>query len=323
MALPQSRRTGVGGGKGRTEMRTAFINQLVEEARTNDRIFLLVGDLGYNVVNPFAEAFPERFRNVGICEQNMAGMAGGLAMAGYNVFIYSIGNFPTLRCLEQIRNDITYYNGNVKIVSVGAGFAYGSQGMSHHATEDIGIMRTLPNMTVCSPSDPSEAKAIAHLASSYQGSMYIRLGKAGEKQIFPPTDTFPNVGDLHCYKETTSPHIIFATGSILNYVVEWLDENHIDAAVYSVPFIKPMNKALLAQLANRHKHFVIVDEHQKSCGLGSAILEQLADLYCEKLITEFPYMHRIEIDDQYVHVAGNQQYLREYTHLLLTRELFG
>src|SRR5574344_520879 len=134
-------------------MRTAFIKQLVEEARKNDKIFLLVGDLGYNVVEPFANAFPDRFYNVGISEQNMAGMAAGLAMTGFNVYIYSIGNFPTLRCLEQTRNDISYYNANVKIVSVGGGYAYGSLGMSHHATEDIGVMRTLPNMVVCSPSD--------------------------------------------------------------------------------------------------------------------------------------------------------------------------
>ena len=138
-------------------MRTAFIKQLIEEAKTNDKIFLLIGDLGYNVVTPFAEAYPDRFINVGICEQNMVGIASGLAMNGYNVYLYSIGNFPTLRCIEQIRNDVCYYNGNVKVVSVGAGFAYGSSGVSHHATEDIGMMRTLPNMVICSPSDPSEA----------------------------------------------------------------------------------------------------------------------------------------------------------------------
>ena len=165
-------------------MRTAFIKQLIEEAKTNDKIFLLIGDLGYNVVTPFAEAYPDRFINVGICEQNMVGIASGLAMNGYNVYLYSIGNFPTLRCIEQIRNDVCYYNGNVKVVSVGAGFAYGSSGVSHHATEDIGMMRTLPNMVICSPSDPSEAKAITHISAQYNGCMYIRLGKAGEKEIY-------------------------------------------------------------------------------------------------------------------------------------------
>ena len=145
-------------------MRTAFITQLQEEARKNDKIFLLVGDLGYHVVEPFAEEFPDRFLNVGIAEQNMAGVAAGLAMTGYNVYIYSIGNFPTLRCLEQIRNDIAYHEANVKIVSVGAGYAYGSLGATHQATEDIGVIRTIPNIVVATPGDPVEARAIATLS---------------------------------------------------------------------------------------------------------------------------------------------------------------
>ena len=107
-------------------MRTAFIDQLIKEARVNDKIFLLVGDLGYNVVEPFAKEFPDRFQNVGIAEQNMAGLAAGLAMTGYNVYFYSIGNFPTLRCIEQIRNDICYHHANVKVVAVGGGYAYGA-----------------------------------------------------------------------------------------------------------------------------------------------------------------------------------------------------
>lgn len=115
-------------------MRTNFINQLIEEARHNDKIFLLVGDLGYHVVEPFEKEFPDRFLNVGIAEQNMTGIAAGLAMSGYNVYTYSIGNFPTLRCLEQIRNDVAYHKANVKIVSVGAGYAYGSLGATHQAT---------------------------------------------------------------------------------------------------------------------------------------------------------------------------------------------
>ena len=146
-------------------MRTAFINQLIEEAKSNDKIFLLVGDLGFSVVEPFAEQFPERYLNVGIAEQNMAGIAAGLAMEGYCVYIYSIGNFPTLRCMEQIRYDICYHNLNVKIVAVCGGYAYGSLGASHHATEEIGMLRTIPNMVVCAPGDPVEAKAITTFTS--------------------------------------------------------------------------------------------------------------------------------------------------------------
>ena len=156
-------------------MRTAFIKQLTKEAEENDKIFLIVGDLGFSVVEDFANKFPNRFLNAGIAEQNMIGVAAGLAKEGYNVYVYSIGNFPTLRCMEQIRYDVAYHNLNVKIVSVGAGYAYGSLGASHHATEDLGMMRTIPNMVVCSPSDPKEAQAITAISASYNSPMYLRL----------------------------------------------------------------------------------------------------------------------------------------------------
>ena len=303
-------------------MRTAFIKQLVEEARKNDKIFLLVGDLGYNVVEPFANAFPDRFYNVGISEQNMAGMAAGLAMTGFNVYIYSIGNFPTLRCLEQTRNDISYYNANVKIVSVGGGYAYGSLGMSHHATEDIGVMRTLPNMVVCSPSDPSEARAVTRLSATYNGTMYIRLGKAGEKQVFPEENYDLRLGELHCYQESNSPSALLASGSIMYSAVNWLHDNKVDTAVYSVPFIKPLCKEQLIALAEKHPSLVVLDEHQKSCGVASALLEQFSDLYAEGIIKTFPHIRRIEVNDEYLHFAGNQDYMRKITHLTLQKDFF-
>ena len=123
-------------------MRDAFVDTLCELAQEDENIYLITGDLGYNVLDKFWNQYPERFLNAGICEQNMASIAAGLAVEGdKSVFIYSIGNFPTLRCLEQIRNDIAYHHANVKIVSVGAGFAYGPMGMSHHATEDVAVLR--------------------------------------------------------------------------------------------------------------------------------------------------------------------------------------
>ena len=180
-------------------MRTAFIDQLIKETRKNDKIFLLVGDLGYNVIEPFANEFPNRFRNVGIAEQNMAGVAAGLAMSGFNVYFYSIGNFPTLRCIEQIRNDIAYHHANVKVVAVGGGYAYGDLGATHHATEALGMLRTIPDMVVCSPSDPIETRALTTLSSTYEGPMYIQLGKAGEKLIHE-NELKLNVGDILPYR---------------------------------------------------------------------------------------------------------------------------
>src|SRR6184192_4584852 len=127
-------------------------------AERDSRVFLIVGDLGFGVTEPFAQRFPERYLNAGVAEQNMTGIAAGLALSGKIVFTYSIGNFPTLRCLEQIRNDICYHHANVKVVAVGGGFAYGALGMTHHATEDLAIMRTLPGMVVVAPGDPVEAE---------------------------------------------------------------------------------------------------------------------------------------------------------------------
>lgn len=303
-------------------MRTAFIQQLVQEARANDKIFLLVGDLGFHVIEPFAEAFSDRFCNVGISEQNMAGMAAGLALDGYNVYIYSIGNFPTLRCLEQTRNDICYYNANVKIVSVGAGYAYGTLGYSHHTTEDIGVMRSLPNMLVASPSDPSEAKAVTRFSANYNGTMYIRLGKAGEQQVFPDSDFELKPGDLHCLRESKTQNVLLVSGSIMRGAVDWLDESNVDTAVYSVPFIKPLNRIQLADIAARHPNMVVLDEHQKSCGLASALLEQISDTYTEGILRTFPHVKRVEIKDCFEHLSGNQVYLRKRNGLELNTDFF-
>jgi hypothetical protein len=139
-------------------MRTAFLETLVRLARHDERIWLLTGDLGYSVLEGFAREFPERFVNAGVAEQNLTGVAAGLALSGKIVFTYSIANFPTLRCLEQIRNDVCYHRANVKVVAVGGGLAYGSQGYTHFGVEDLAVMRALPYMTVVAPGDPVEAR---------------------------------------------------------------------------------------------------------------------------------------------------------------------
>src|SRR6266849_11018187 len=150
-------------------MRTAFIRALTESAERDERVHLIVGDLGFGVVEPFAERFPNRFLNVGVAEQNMTGIAAGLALSGKIVFTYSIANFPTLRCLEQVRNDVCYHNANVKVVSVGGGFTYGAMGATHHAVEDLAVMRAMPGLTVVAPGDPVEARAATRAVIAYTG----------------------------------------------------------------------------------------------------------------------------------------------------------
>lgn len=294
-------------------MRTAFINQLIEEARTNDRIFLLVGDLGYNVIEPFAREFPERFRNVGIAEQNMAGMAAGLAMTGNNVYIYSIGNFPTLRCIEQIRNDIAYHHANVKVVAVGGGYAYADLGATHHATEAIGMLRAIPNMVVCSPADPVEARAITTISSTFDGPMYIQLGKAGEK-IIHENSVELSIGDILPLKVNNSNEAVFVSGSISAEIVNSVEYRCND--IYSVPFVKPLNKGQIREIASKYGKITVIEEHQKSCGIGSAVIEQVNDLFSDGKLEYYPVIKRIAIEDFFQSVSGSQKYLRKTAGLI-------
>lgn len=300
-------------------MRTSFINQLLEEAKTNEKIFLVIGDLGYHVVEPFMEAIPERFLNAGIAEQNMAGVAAGLAMTGYNVYIYSIGNFPTLRCLEQIRNDIAYHKTNVKIVSVGAGYAYGSLGATHQPTEEMGALRAIPNMIVATPGDPVEAKAIAKFSAEYDGPMYIRLGKAGEKVAHSEESLIVKAGDiLPVDLKGGHKKAVLACGNIMAAAKAQIAEKKLPYDLYSVPFVKPINQEQLKSMVEKYPEGLItLEEHQLSCGMGSAIVEQVNDLFSMGKISIYPKIQRIAIPDEFAPIVGTQNYLREYEGLKL------
>jgi transketolase len=290
-------------------MRTAFISQLIEEAKKNDKIFLVVGDLGYSVVEPFAELFPDRFLNAGIAEQNMTGVAAGLAMEGYNVFTYSIGNFPTLRCMEQIRYDVCYHNLSVKIVAVGAGYAYGPLGASHHTTEDIGMLRTIPGINICCPSDPIEAKHITKWLCNSNAPAYLRLGKAGEKVLHNQDFLFePN--KFLCMKQGGETAVL-ATGAILDLAKEFIERENNNWGLYSVPFIKPLDLETLLKISESYNRVITIEEHQRSAGFGSAILEGFNDLREHNVISAIPKLKRIAIPDMFINYSGTQDYLRE------------
>jgi transketolase len=171
-------------------MRTALLEEINTLAETNQDLMLVVGDLGFGVVEGFANKYPERFLNAGVAEQNMASVAAGLAHSGMRPIIYSIANFPTLRCLEQIRNDIVYHSLPVIIVSVGAGLSYGSLGYSHFAIEDMAIMGSLPNLSVFSPADPAECRASLRTAFASMAPSYIRIGRTGEPSLHDPAVQF-------------------------------------------------------------------------------------------------------------------------------------
>ena len=204
-------------------MRDTFVKTLIEEAKKDKNIELVTGDLGFGVLKPYFEQLPNQFTNAGIAEQNMTGVAAGMALCGKTVFTYSIGNFPTLRCIEQIRNDCAYPHANVKIVCVGGGFVYGSLGMSHQATEDIAMLRALPEVTVVCPGDLVEAaeatKAIAHTP----GTVYLRLGRGGEKRVHDKIDNFQIGKAIKIREEKADCNnkvALFSTGAILDEVTE-------------------------------------------------------------------------------------------------------
>ena len=171
-------------------MRDTFVRTLVQLAKEDKNIELVTGDLGFGVLKSFWEQCPDQFTNAGIAEQNMTSVAAGMALTGKNVFTYSIGNFPTLRCIEQIRNDCAYHHANVKVVCIGGGFVYGSLGMSHQATEDLAILRALPDVVVLAPADLVEAEECTKALAKYNGTAYLRLGRGGEKRIHEKIDNF-------------------------------------------------------------------------------------------------------------------------------------
>ena len=260
-------------------MRTAFIEALCEVAAADERIWLLNGDLGYSVLERFSSRFPSRSVNVGVAEQNMTGVAAGLALCGKVVFTYSIANFPTMRCLEQIRNDVCYHNLNVKVVAVGGGLAYGAQGYTHHAVEDLAVMRALPNMKVLAPGDPAETRAAVRAIVEAQGPCYLRLGKAGEPTVHEAPPAF-DLGKAIKVRDGEDAALL-STGGMLKIAIEaaaLCDAHGGGVAVYSVPWVKPLDEELVRDLSARVPLIVTIEEARAAGGFGGAVAEVLASL---------------------------------------------
>lgn len=291
-------------------MRDTFVKTLIEEAKKDSNIELVTGDLGFGVLKPYFEQLPNQFTNAGIAEQSMTGIAAGMALCGKTVFTYSIGNFPTLRCIEQIRNDCAYPHANVKIVCVGGGFVYGSLGMSHQATEDIAIMRALPEVTVVCPGDLVEAaeatKAIAHIP----GTVYLRLGRGGEKRIHDKIENF-QIGKaikIQDAKDDCDKKVaLFSTGAILDEATDaakMLEQAGIGVEEYSFHTVKPIDKDVIIDCAKKYDYIVTVEEHNIIGGFASAVSEVITDS------DEKAKLIKIGLNDEYCSKVGNQKYLR-------------
>lgn len=255
-------------------MRKAFIQALCEEADKNDRIVLLTGDLGYNVLEAFAERFPQRFFNMGVAEANLVGVAAGLASCGFLPFVYSIATFMTMRPFEFIRNDISLQNFNVKIVGIGAGLAYTKAGPTHHAMEDIALMRMLPNMTIIAPSSPSETFFATKKMVSLQGPAYLRIER--NPRVESGAKDF-NIGKGMLRRFGTDVALL-ATGvkiETAQEVAQLLAKKNISVAVYAFPTIKPIDRQLLKEISSRFRNLCTIEEHRVSGGFGTEVGEYL------------------------------------------------
>ena len=285
-------------------MRKIFINKLVKEASKNKKIILIVGDLGYGIIEPFKKKFPDRFFNTGVAEQGMAGLAAGLALKGFHVFIYSIANFPTFRCAEQIRNDIDYHNLPVTIVSVGSGLGYGNLGYSHHAIQDYALLRSFPNTIIASPSNNQEVEgSIDYLLKNPQPS-YLRLDKSLElnskkkiSKIYPGKWIYYN-------NKSNNKKLILSTGSVFKNCEKLFKQNKRQDWA-TLPIWGMKYKDQQANNLKKYKQIVTVENHLQDGGFGSWLSESIIkknDNISTKITSKF-------LDKKVIGKVGSEKYL--------------
>lgn len=287
-------------------MRDAFVSQLIEMAAEDPRIFLITGDLGFGVLDEFERRFPRQFLNAGVAEQNMTALAAGLALEGRTVFTYSIANFATLRCLEQIRNDACYHDANVNVVAIGGGFSYGALGTSHHATEDLAILRALPSITVVAPGDDWEAREATIALASTPGTSYLRLDRSATPSTRRGDEPFM-LGHSRVVREGDAATVV-VTGGLLRVAMEVVDElqaSGLACRLLSMHTVKPIDREALVAACRETGGLVTFEEHSVDGGLGSAVLEACADAGV------FPQrFKRIGLRAGFSSIVGSQEYLR-------------
>lgn len=291
-------------------MRHAVVNIIYEAARKDKRICFLTGDLAHVHQDEFKEHLSSQYFNLGMAEQNMIGVAGGLALAGNKVFVYSITPFVTMRCYEQIKVDLCYQNLDVTVIGVGAGFAYATSGCTHHAIEDIAIMRVLPNIKIYSPSSPMEAGYLTRLILQTPGPSYLRIGRGGESEL-NPTSQFEKMNyaneSASVFKEGDDV-TIFSTGSIVQEALDAsfiLKKKGISSEVVNITQIKPIDRKLVLDRWLHRKAIFVLEEHNIIGGLGGAISEIVSGQKSQAILKLFG------IPDVYTEIIGSQSFLRK------------
>jgi transketolase len=278
-------------------MRNTIARKMSTYADNGQKFIVLSADLGYSVFDTFKEQHPSQFFNSGIAENTMVGVAAGLAMTGKKVFVYSIASFIAEKCFEQIREDICYPQLPVILMGTGAGFAYGEAGVTHWANEDIGCLRTIPELTILSPSDPVELELLLDQSLTYPHPIYFRLGKNGEKSFC--TRKKLQIGQAY-YLEKERDIALVAHGNIMEEEVrawELLKNEGLNVSIVSSPTIKPFDRSFFVELAKTHKYIYVVEEHSEIGGLGDAL--------------SFLGVRKIAIKDEVLNIGGNVAYLRQ------------
>jgi transketolase len=285
-------------------MRDAFVRELARMGAEDPRVWALTGDLGVGLFDDFAAAAPGRFLNVGIAEQNLVGVAAGLAQAGKVPFAYSIAPFVTSRPHDQIRVDVALSAANVKLVGVGAGVSYGYLGPTHHAIEDLALTRALPSFTVLTPGDPAEAARAARAALDLDGPVYLRLGKNGEPRLLPEDAPF-RVGEALWLREG-SDVTIATVGTMLEEALAAADRLAaacVSAGVLHFGSLKPFDTAAVAAALEQAPLLVSVEEHSVIGGFGGAIAEAMAEGGLRGRLV------RLGLPDTFAHAVGSREYL--------------
>ncbi len=259
-------------------MRTAFAQTLIELAARDDRIVLLTGDLGFSVLENFAERFPRRFFNVGVAEANMLGLATGLAKQGFIPYCYSIATFASMRGYEALRNGAVLHHLTVRIIGIGGGFAYGHAGPTHWALEDYAIMRAQPGMTVIVPADPAQTANAIRSTLEHPGPIYFRIGKGGDAAV-PGLDGLFCLGGVNVVREGKDLALI-ATGGIsteAGTAADLLMANGIETSIIVAATLSPAPTAELSALLSRFTFVATIEEHYLVGGLGSLVAEVIAE----------------------------------------------
>lgn len=285
-------------------MRSAVIDSIYNQMKENKNVYFLTGDLGFSVVEKIEADFPDRFINIGIAEQNMIGIAAGLALTGKKVYVYSIIPFVTMRCFEQIRNDLCYHNLDVTIIGAGAGLSYGILSATHFALEDIAILRPLPHLSIFSPADAMTASLGMKYLAQHHGTAYIRIGKKVEPTVYESEYEFV-FGRGNVITEGKDI-LLVASGPIVSEALQAsniLKNKSITSTFIDIHTIKPFDAEVVQKHSKGKKLIVTVEEHSVTGGLGSAALESLAEYAHAPVL-------RIGTGDEFIKVTGTQEYLR-------------